>query len=48
MFWTVEVNDCLEVNKEGLYKVFASFMDLRAVPKKKYIDQKEAEYFLTQ
>ncbi len=37
-FWTVDVNDCLDVNKEGLYKVFASYMDLRAIPKKKYMD----------
>lgn len=46
-FWTVDVNDCLEVNKDGLYSIYKSFMDLRAVPKKKYMDLKEAEGLLT-
>lgn len=48
MFWTVDVNDCLDVNKEGLFKVFASFMDLKQIPKKKHMDLKEAADFFTQ
>lgn len=46
-FWTIEVNDVLEFNLEGLQKVFAIFYDLKAVVKKKWMDLKEADYFFT-
>ena len=48
MFWTVEVNDLLGFNLDGLKKVFASFYDLQSVNKKRWMDMKEAEYFMTQ
>jgi hypothetical protein len=38
----------LEVNLEGLKKVFTLWWDLKGVVKKKWIEMKEADYFMTQ
>jgi hypothetical protein len=42
------VNDLLEVNLDGLKKIFVSHFDLKAVVKKKWMDLKDAEYLMTQ
>ena len=47
IFWTVEVNDNLYANLDGLMKIFSSFLDLKAVHKKKWMELKDAEYLLT-
>jgi len=47
-FWTNEVNDILDVNMEGIKRVFTLFWDLKAVVKKKWMDLREADYFMTQ
>ena len=41
------MNDLLEVNLEGLKKIFASHFDLKAVVKKRWMDLKDAEYLMT-
>lgn len=47
-FWTCEINDLLEANIEGIKRVFTLFWDLKAVNKKKWMEIREADYFLTQ
>jgi len=46
-FWTVEINDILEVNLEPLKKVFTLWWDLKGVVKKKWMEMREADYFMT-
>lgn len=46
--WTTEVNDLLDTNLDGLKKVFRSCFDLSAVRKKRWMDLKEADYFMQQ
>ena len=47
-FWTNEINDILEVNLEGIMKIFQMFWDLKSVVKKKWMDLKETDYLFTQ
>ena len=46
--WTVEVNDLLDANLEGLKKVYSMFRDLKAVNKKRWMDLKDADQFMQQ
>lgn len=48
MFWTVEVNDLLGFNLDGLKKVFASYLTQKSHERKRWMDFKEADYLMTQ